>query len=327
MRKYKILIAVFFIFSSLELLFRISLGDNFNGRFDYGFKPMVGIDDSKKGQVFFKRTTGRKFWPQNYASSLENSKIKIFVIGDSIARGSSLDKSYSKLLESNLNKNSRNTYEVWNLSIAGYGAERKKLVLEDTLRFKPDLIIFHVGMSNEFEDERDKRLLNQYSGFHPKYWPMKSYLLRFLDEIQQQKIKTKLLPPEIRIQTMSTDIDDEALASQDLSNLKRWNETFSIHTSQSLNLFKKHGVPYVFVPRVIFDEISASVTDDGLYESLSKIIKNEDLIDLKSNLSSHSLPDLFSKDRVHLTDTGHQIVADILTREIVDKSLLGPFKK
>ena len=313
----RILFLVIIIILAFELIFRFSLKDSFDGRFDYGYRPGVGIRESSNGEVQFRSTAGRKFWPQTYNSKKENATIRIIVVGDSIARGSSLQNSYPKLLEDRLNKLSENKYEIWNLSIPGYGTERKKIILLDILKYQPDLVILHSGLSNEFEDERDKRFFNQYQGWHPQHWPMKSYLLRWLDEIQQQRIKIKLLSPEIRNHTATNDIDDEHLASKDRENILKWQRVFKSETRESIELLNSNKIPYLYVPRVIHNPEKNEVDDDGLYETLIPLLKGDVFIDLKLIFNDLKASDLFSKDNIHLTNKGHEVISDILLKKLI----------
>lgn len=299
-----------------ESLFRFALKDSFDGRFDYGFSSGVGIQKIGQERVEFRRTAGRKFWPQNYAVQKEISTYRIIVIGDSIARGPSLESSYAKLLETQLGKTTAHRLEFWNLSIPGYGAERKKIVLQDVLRYQPDMILIHSGISNEFEDERDKKLSNQYKGWHPQYWPMKSYLLRWLDELQQQRIKPKLLSPEIRSQTMLSDTEDENMAAKNPDNVARWRKSFVHHTQETLNLLIDEKIPYFFIPRIVLSADKTQLDDEGLYEILNTLIPSSNLIDLKSELIEYRIEDLYSKDLVHLTNEGHAAISKILTSKL-----------
>ena len=138
----------------MELLIRFTMVDFFSGRYQYGFDEQSGFFDNSNGTVQFVRAGGRRFYEQSMERTKPANTFRIITVGDSIARGASLSEAYPALLGEQLRARGYRVESI-NLAVPGFGARRQQIVLRRALSYSPDLIIFHFGMSNEFEDDRD----------------------------------------------------------------------------------------------------------------------------------------------------------------------------
>lgn len=232
----------------IELSLRLTMADFFTGRFDYGYDPEAGFARAADGWAI-KRTGGRKFWPQFVADRKPEGTLRIVTIGDSISRGEDLQHSYPWRIAERLTAMGRPA-EAVNLSVPGYGAVRKQLVADKVARLAPDLVILQIGMSNEFEDERDRARADEFAGWHPRHWPMKSWLVRRLYEVRQDFVFGRLLPESIRMATLRSDAEEEASASRDPRRQQAWREHFDTVTRGTIDGLLATGTPVLLVPRM-----------------------------------------------------------------------------
>ncbi|NJK93062.1 MAG: hypothetical protein HC904_15325 [Blastochloris sp.] len=138
-----------------ELVVRIFFARNMSGRFDYGYHPTAGFVEQSDGTVRLVRAGGRRFRPQQFQMPKPAGTYRVFVIGDSVPRGPSLEGAYAWQLQEMLQKKGIQA-EVLNLAVAGYGVRRNQIVLKQALTYQPDLIILHLYLGNEFEDQRER---------------------------------------------------------------------------------------------------------------------------------------------------------------------------
>ena len=143
-------LAVVLILVAIELLIRFTMVDFFSGRYQYGFDEASGFVENPNGNVRFVRAGGRRFYEQSMSKSKTANTFRIITVGDSIARGASLEESYPAVLGEQMRSRGFQVESI-NLAVPGFGARRQQIVLRRALRYSPDLIIFHFGMSNEFE--------------------------------------------------------------------------------------------------------------------------------------------------------------------------------
>ena len=195
-----------------ELVVRVFFARSMAGRFDYGYHPTAGFVERADGTVRLERAGGRRFFPQSFSRERPTNTFRIFVIGDSVARGTSVESSYAGQLGEQLRARGVKA-ESFNLSVPGFGARRKQLVLEQALRYQPSLVILHVNDSNEYEDEREWRRREEFRGWHPRNWLMKSLAIRRLYELKQEKVYWEWLPASVRNQRAVSDADAEIKAS------------------------------------------------------------------------------------------------------------------
>ena len=88
----------------------------------------------------------------DYNNKNSNS-LRIFTIGASNTEEQNLDdnKTWSSLLEKNLEKETKKNVEVINTGVSGLRAEHHYITLKRIQQYKPDLIIFLMGI-NDWND-------------------------------------------------------------------------------------------------------------------------------------------------------------------------------
>jgi hypothetical protein len=294
-----------------------------HGRFEYGFHPTAGFVE-KDSKLYLTRTGGRRFRPQTLDLLPSEGRFRIFVIGDSVTRGSSVESSYTGRLEGELASNGIQV-ESYNMGVGGHGSRRKHLTLLQSLEYKPDLVVLHVGNSNEFEDERDYLRSQKFKTWHPKNWPMKSLAIRRLYEMKIEKVFWEWMPQAIRIEHGENDADAEIIAKSASGALVRWNQRVEKVTGESILACTSRKTPILLLCQAYkrkdsmakrmltdngLDEIAQRLTDDGVfYLSMKNAFENLDFSDLYSDSS-------------HLRSPGHEVLAKALAWKIVDSRIL-----
>lgn len=307
-----------------EVVVRVFFARNMAGRFDYGYHPDAGFVEDGRGNLKLVRAGGRRFFPQTMKLQPDPGTFRIFTIGDSVARGPDLNKAYTYQLQEILNKQGLKV-ESYNLCVAGYGAQRKDIVITKALQYHPDLIILHVNDSNEYEDEREYKRSKEFDGWHPKNWLMKSLVVRRIHEVKTEKAYWYLLPTEVRAQNNVSDADAETEAGKDPATLKRWHEQVARWTGKSVQAAQSQKTPILLVTQAVtevadgakhpiedrgLDAMAAKLTGPGVYHvSMKDVLINEDY------------PKLYS-DGAHMKTDGHKIMAEALARFLTTNSLI-----
>ena len=209
--------------------------------------------------------------------------------------------------------------EAVNLSVPGYGAVRKQLVADKVARLAPDLVILQIGMSNEFEDERDRARADEFAGWHPRHWPMKSWLVRRLYEVRQDFVFSRLLPESIRLATLRSDAEEEASANRDPSRLQAWRERFDTVTRGTIDGFVAHGTPVLLVPRMRIQQgpEGPRFEADGLVD-WCRARESADVrcVSLADLVGDRPDPADFSRDGVHLRPAMHARLGALIAERI-----------
>ncbi|MGB5219281.1 MAG: hypothetical protein WBN66_13405 [Smithella sp.] len=210
--------------------------------------------------------------------------------------------------------------EVLNLAVPGYGVRRSQIVLEQVLKYQPDLIIKHVNWSNEYEDEREYRRAQEFKSWHPKHWLMKSLLLARLNEYQTENIFWKLLPKEIRLQKGVNDADAEIAASQNDEKRKQWRRLVDEKTLEDARILKDAGVSGIFIIQARARNISKGepyLDDEGL-GALQVLLADEGMQTLSMKELFFQYPDFkkYFSDESHLRPSGHQKIAEALAAKL-----------
>ena len=268
--KSKLLIQPAFLFglcllAGVELAVRIFFQDNMSGRFEYGFHPSAGFVE-EDDQVNLKRTGGRRFRPQSFSVEPLKEVFRVFVVGDSVTRGSAVESSYTGQI-ANIMRARGIPSECINLGIGGHGSRRKHLTLLHSLNYKPDLLILHINNSNEFEDEREFKRSTEFNSWHPKNWPMKSRALRRIYEMKTEKVFWEWIPASIRIKHAQNDADAEVIAMSAAGASERWNELVKKMTGESTRAARSKKIPILLITQAyITEDVTKGrrLEDDGL---------------------------------------------------------------
>ncbi len=298
----------------IECLIRITMVDFFSGRYQYGFDTQSGFVETADGRVNFVRAGGRRFYPQSMTRAKAPGTFRVITVGDSIARGASLEEAYPAQFGKRLRDQGYHIESI-NLAVPGFGSTRQLLVLRRALEYHPDLVILHFGMSNEFEDERDEKRAAAARGTHPRDWPLKSYLIARLHEYKIDLVTPRLLPEKIRVMSALDDAEEEASANRDPVRVQGWLRRFSSIFDRSLAALAEAGVPVLLIPRVeLRDESPDTRLDDA---GLARLLEHHlgarvRWLDLRAVFGEHPAIELFSRDRVHLHPPAHQVLGDAL---------------
>ncbi|MBM4287343.1 MAG: hypothetical protein FJ135_04185 [Deltaproteobacteria bacterium] len=303
---------------------RLLLPDDVSGRFSYGYHPDAGFVESKDGTVRLVRAGGRRFLPQTFSRQPETATWRILVLGDSVPRGPFFQAAYPWRLQETLQQKGTKT-EVLNLAVAGYGARRNQLVLRKALEYNPHLVILHLNDSNEYEDEREYRRRQDFHSWHPRHWPMKSYIFARAYEIKTEKIFWKLLPDKIRRQSAVNDAEAELRASLNEAQVQLWREQFWQTTRESAALVRQQGLPLVLVIQGVLqcqESGGPSISDQELAVMAHSLQgPGVYLLSMKQVFSPLAAITQCYADSAHLTPYGHLVLAQALA-ELVDKHLV-----
>jgi len=308
----------------VEITVRLQFQENMSGRFEYGFHPTAGFIEAR-GKLHLKRTGGRRFRPQTMSLEPEKGVARIFVIGDSVVRGSSVESSYARKIAHELNEMGVGA-ESYNLGIGGHGARRTHLTLAQSLNYKPDLVILHINNSNEYEDEREYRRSQQFKSWHPRNWPMKSFALRRIYEIKTERFLWRWIPQSIRLQHAENDADAELEASLSKEVLARWGEQVHESTLESVQAALEKSIPILIISQArIKDRAKAdwALTDNGLDELAAKLAQKNSVfhLSMKSVFQDQDTESIYS-DSSHLTQEGHTLLAQAVAKVLVRQGLV-----
>ena len=308
-----------------ELVVRVFFARSMAGRFDYGYHPTAGFVERADGTVRLERAGGRRFFPQSFSRERPTNTFRIFVIGDSVARGTSVESSYAGQLGEQLRARGVKA-ESFNLSVPGFGARRKQLVLEQALRYQPSLVILHVNDSNEYEDEREWRRREEFRGWHPRNWLMKSLAIRRLYELKQEKVYWEWLPASVRNQRAVSDADAEIKASLNPEKVRQWTELVQKVTGETISAARKQNVRVLLVSQATADlkAVSATPDDHGL-DALCGAMLSEGVgvVSMKDSLTGREAKVVYS-DGSHLLTAGHKVLAESIVRELDRVAWLPP---
>ncbi len=312
-----------FLLVGAETVVRVFFARNMAGRFDYGYHPDAGfVEDGDKLKLV--RAGGRRFFPQEMSKQPAAGTFRIFVVGDSVPRGPGLEKAYAFQLQEILKAQGVKA-EAFNLCVPGYGAQRKQIVLTKALEYQPSLVILHLNASNEYEDEREYKRSQEFSGWHPKNWLMKSLVIRRLYEAKTEKAFWYLLPSEVRQQGAVNDADAEIAAGQNEATRKRWLEQVRQWTATSIQTAEGKKVPLLLVSQAVCENMkdpAKPLEDQGL-DALAEEFKSKDVyhLSMKAVLTGGDYAALYS-DGSHMRAEGHKAVAEALARFITTNGLV-----
>ena len=131
---------------------------------DESADPYIGFDevyplfelDGNEEQYEITRNRLAYFQPDNFSKKKEASGYRIFVLGGSTVQGRpfSIETSFTTWLELSLRAaDPTRNWEVVNCGGVSYASYRLRPILQEVLRYEPDLIILYTG-HNEFLEDR-----------------------------------------------------------------------------------------------------------------------------------------------------------------------------
>jgi hypothetical protein len=308
-----------------ELVTRFCFVKTMEGRFDYGYHPTAGFYETDDGQVELQRSGGRRFFPQSFPKVRPNGKYRVMVIGDSVARGKSVEFSYTGQLEKELRAQGIQA-ECFNLALPGFGSRRKDLVLQQVMNYQPDLVILHVGATNEYEDEREWRRRTDFNSPHPKNWLMRSLVLRQFYEMKTEKLYWQWLPLAVRNQGGGTgDADAELRASADEATQKAWQAQVESVTAQGVQRLQAAGIHVLLVTQATRKKAAdgSYLLDDSAVDAWTTRLLGPTVakLPMKSVFTPEQIATLYS-DSSHVRPEGHTLIAQGIVPILKEKGWL-----
>ncbi len=311
-----------------ELVTRFGMSRSMEGRFDYGYHPTAGFYEKPDGQVELIRAGGRRFFPQSFQKQRPAGTYRVFVVGDSVARGKNVEDSYAGQLQKQLRAQGIQA-ECFNLGLPGFGARRKDLVLQQIVQYQPSLVILHVGTSNEYEDEREWRRRNDFNSPHPKNWLMRSLVLRQFYEMKNEKIYWEWLPFAVRNQAGTTDIHAELRASTNADTQRQWLDRVIHVTQDGVHRLESQGLRTLMVVQATNtrqkDPAGTLILDDSTLDPWTAALVSESdqvaRVTMKSVIPPAQAAALYT-DTNHIRPEAHRLIAAAIAATLKEKGWL-----
>jgi len=307
---------------SLEFLAVVAYDESAAERLSFGYGENTGFLTGKDS-VELRRAAGRSLWAQKFPLHKPDGTRRIVVVGDSVLRGGSEAGSLSGKLRERLAACGV-TAEVWNLSSPGYGSRRKQLVVRKALEFQPDLVIYHVNYTTEYEDEREWQRKLSHASLHPRLWPEKLPLIGRIKLSKTEKVLWKWLPAEVRnargTQEEAADPDAEREAIQSKQDAAYWMPRMLGQLQESVAMIRHADVPLLLLSRADLSPDRASIGDAGLHQQLEQFGSDKKIRVLSTKEVFGRLPafqNLFI-DTSHWIPAGHAAMAVAMMPAIAD---------
>ena len=321
---------------TVEVIAVLIWGDQFATQFSEGYHPDAAFERSGN-MIRVMEHTARNMWPQEIETPKPPDRIRVIVVGDSVARGGSLKDSYAWKLAELYNRKVKTgpRLESFNLSASGYGVRRKNVLLEKALQLEPDLIIAELGGTNEMEDERHWDRAQRFNSWGaPFLWPLKLKHIRFLVNRRTEELVWRYIPLEIRKKIIPDDIEAEVLKDPADEREKRWRDRLSRGISKMVDQARQAKVPLVLMVRAVYDyrvtEDSGSLHPPDLADGMTKFLESEaekhrdevmavapyGLIFRRAGLTPSRYKELFIDSR-HFTPKGHDLTSEYLVNDIL----------
>ena len=290
----------------------------------FGFSRDAGfaVDD---GYVGIGPAASRRFWPQRFPLLKPPSLRRIVVIGDSVMRGGSLGDSFTEILRTDLGKRCGITAEVWNLSSPGYGSRRKAIVAEKALEFHPDLVIYHAGVTTEYEDSREWERYLDYHSSHPRHWADQ---LPFLGRVKLLKVERAYwswLPADVRSAALEDGLENTLAALVSKFDSQYWIPRMLPNLDRTIDEITHEGIPMIVLVHADLDRNAGILLDRGLDKALIEHYRSRPGVAIVSNreiFSSQADISTLFFDSSHWTSSGTDIVVRTMSR-LASRALHG----
>jgi len=193
-----------------------------------------------------------------------------------------------------------------------YGARRKDVMVRKALQFEPDLLVYHVNVTTEYEDEREWERRERYASWHPGQWPDKLPLVGRIALSMIEKIYWRWLHPDIRAAFEAKGAEaGEAIRSK--SDLEHWMPRMLATFEKTLETVQQAGVPLLVLTRANLDAEGKEMTDLGLDDEMKRLAARRPFAWLSTRaIFAGANPGAFFWDGSHWTPQGHDRAADAL---------------
>ena len=303
------------------------IGEKLFGRFD----PSYNYGFSAEQQLFYRKGNHYYCYPTQYSNIhkqsmnafKKNTVMRIFVLGGSISRGKE-GNNYPYYVEKLLQQQFKNKeIEVINLSADGYGSTRMLLLSQKVMQYKPDIIIWHVHGSNEYEDERD---LNYKASLHAG---INKLLFSSHFFVILKKVYSFIT---LRNTAVQWDAEGEIEANANIENQLRWNRRIDKNLTEVRELAEKNNIKLLLIGRVERDYGDNTFVTEKV-DSMNALIENHQSkgvwhINLQGFLLNSFSDDSSRKalfiDSAHLVDEGHRLFASKIAEKIKNEIMFFP---
>jgi hypothetical protein len=277
--------------------------------FGYSRGTSIVVGDSV---VSISSAASRRLWSQRYPIVAPPGTRRIVLVGDSAARGPSLERSVSEALRSRLRGCYGIEAEVWNLSSPGYGSRRKAVIASRALEFHPDLIVYNAGVSTEYEDSREWERYLEYHSWHPRHWVDQ---LPFLGRVKLSKIEKlywEWVPEDVRNASLEEPLAARIAAIASKSDAKYWTPLMLANLDGTTDEVLRSGARLVILVRSHFDFGAGRIDDSGLDEAIGRRYGERPgvaVVSERALLSPHLGTSRLFNDTSHWTDAGKDVIA------------------
>jgi hypothetical protein len=270
--------------------------------------------------VNISAAASRRFWTQHYPQAKPAGWKRIMVIGDSVARGATLEDSVAGALHRHLSERCGMRTEVWNLSSPGYGSRRKHVIVEKALEYQPDLIIYHAGVTTEYEDAREWERYAEYHSWHPRHWVDQLPFLGRVKLSKVEKLSWEWLPEDVRAVSLEDPLEVRLAAMASKLDSPYWMPKMLANLDRTVAEVRQAGVPILILAHASYDRASGRVSDEGLDKAIAERYAGRPGVMVASNRELFSSrPDVAALffDTAHWTSAGMDVVAQALGDSVV----------
>lgn len=285
----------------LEGAFRVSGAHRFEFWLLYGYGTEQGIRELGQGKLALYSSANRRFWPRETTPAPAPGVWRIVVVGDSVARGSSVENNWPQFAERALNQAGCRV-DILNLSSGGYGSARKKAVVEMALaRLQPHWIVYQASITTEYEDRLDLARRDEAAA---QPWRIErfSWAALWLKERKFDILYSRWLSARIREQD-KTDGAQVAVAAK--TDIAAWYPQVLRNSREIAAMAQQRGVGLVVAPRFGFERATGRLNDMRLNELARQVVDAHHHFDWSVDLGSQDLRPLFA-DGAHFTRAGNE---------------------
>ena len=275
-------------------------------------KPSTSWSD--RPQAYFMPKGSHFLQDKGYTIENPSKAFRVVVMGDSFSFGPNmqLDDIYSERLERWLNLEDAAT-EVINISRSGLATHNQKVLLNEALRYRPDLIIFQITL-NDAEDkslspaERDVLFswpLLKLPIF--SYWKSAHYVLQRLHNSRTHKLYIDYF--------------------EGLFNNQRLYKQFSDSLLQIKNVCEQNQISFVAVVFPLFDfPLNRKYPFRPVHKKIHQALEHADINYLDLLSAYHNIPferlQVIPGEDSHPNEIAHRIAAERLLAWLAHENLL-----
>ncbi|MGQ0651980.1 MAG: hypothetical protein ACT4P4_06885 [Betaproteobacteria bacterium] len=298
---------------ALEFVAFYGFRQNALERMQFGYARDAGFKE-ENARLLIRRSSSRALWDQSYPIAKPAGAARVMLVGDSILRGGSYEDSAAGRLRRDLEKCGVQA-EVWNLSSPGYGSQRKHIMVEKALEYRPDLVVYQANVTTEYEDSREFERKERHASWHPGFWPEKLPLIGRIALSKNEQVFWKWLDREVRAGLDPGGADlEQALRSK--SDIDYWMPRMLANFRKTTGLLKEARVPLLVLARASLVDDTDEMTDFGLEAAIDAVAREDGFARLSTRtIFAQGDARKYFFDGTHWTHAGHQLVGAALLSE------------